>query len=78
MVVERFVQDMEECLIAEIPHAKTCEDGSWLKRFRLLWDDIELCEGQFFSDYEIPPDAVLTVVRLTISTSEAGKEGPLE
>ena len=72
--VERFVQDMEEGLIAEIPRAKTREDGTWLESFHLLWNDIELREGQMFGDYGIPPDAVLTLVRTTISTSEAGEE----
>ena len=55
MAVERCVHNMEAGLIAEIPRAKTREDGSWLERVRLLWGDIELCEGQLFSAYAIPP-----------------------
>ena len=56
---------MEEGLIEEIPPAKTDEDGTWLEGYHLLWNDIELREGQKFSDLGIPPDAVLTVVRTT-------------
>ena len=79
ITVDRCVHGMEEGLIAEIPRAKTREDGSWLERFRLLWDDIDLCErGRSSATTQSPPDAILTVARLTTSTSEAGKEGPLE
>ena len=72
--MERFVQDMEEGLIPELPRARIREDGTWLERFHLVWNDIELRCGQKFSDYDLPPDAVLTVVHTTISTPEAGEE----
>ena len=72
--VERFVQNMEEGLIPNLPEARTDEDCRWRERYHLVWNDIDLQDGQFFSDYHIPPDAVLTVVRTTIPTPEAGEE----
>ena len=72
--VERFVQNMEEGLIPNLPEARTDEDCRWRDSYHLVWNDIDLQDGQFFSDYHIPPDAVLTVVRTTIPTPEAGEE----
>ena len=63
MCVERFIQDMDDGLMPELPLLVT-----WQQGYRLLLNDVELREGQKFSDYDLPPDAVLTVVRTTRSS----------
>ena len=63
--VERVVQHMEVGLIPELPRVRTDEDGRWLEHYHLVWNDVHLRDGQKFSDLDLPPGAVLTVVRKT-------------
>ena len=61
--VERFTQDMDEGYIEGIPRARTDDDGNWLEHYHVAVGNEVLQCGRRFSDYDIPHDATLTVIR---------------
>jgi hypothetical protein len=68
--VERFTQDMDEGLIEDLPKARTTCSGEWLEHYELVYNDQVLQCGQWFSDYAIPPNAIIIVV-LEITTGNS-------
>ena len=68
--VEQFKQDMHEGLIEGIPRATTDSEGNWLEFYDIVWATQVLQDGQWFSDYDIPLGATLTVLRETLAKSE--------
>ena len=57
---------MDEGLVPGIPHARTTESGEWLEYYCICHGDDTLECGKFLSDYNIPRDATLTVLRVSI------------
>ena len=67
--VERFLQDMDEGLIDGIPHARTTESGEWLEYYCICHGITILECGKRLSDYDIPRNATLTVLLVSLGTS---------
>ena len=72
--IERLKQDMDEGLIDGIPRAETTTEGYQLQCYHLLWGTQDLQDGQWLSDYGIPPDAILTVVLETLQSKSSDED----
>ena len=66
--VERFEQDMDEGLVDGIPRAKTHESGEWLEHYCICHGNAILECGKCLSDYDIPRNATLTVLLVSLGT----------
>ena len=60
--IERLVHDMDEGLVPGLPKAWTNNEGDWLEYCSLIYGTEEMTDGTVLSDYELQPDACLTVV----------------
>ena len=65
--VERFVQDLEEGLVAGVVRRRSGDEADYDEptvdgHYRLLWGTIELQDGPHFCDYNMPDGAELTLV----------------
>ena len=65
--VERFVQDLEEGLVEGVIRCRSRNDADYdeptiVGRYRLFWGSIEMEDGEWFSDHDMPDGAELTLV----------------
>ena len=65
--VERFVQDLEEGLVAGVVRRRSGDEADYdeptiVGRYRLFWGIIEMQDGEWFSDHDMPDGAELTLV----------------
>ena len=52
---------MEEGLIQGLPRAGTTNEGEWQQSYRIVHGTNVMQDGTWLSDYDLPPDASLTV-----------------
>ncbi len=55
------MQDFDEGLFEDVPRARTDESGRWLEHYVLHWGTLEIEDGQWLSDYNMPPNTILTL-----------------
>ena len=60
--VTRLMQELGAGFVDPFPGAITTWHGSWLERYKLVWNDQVLREGTHFSDHSIPAIATLMVI----------------
>lgn len=66
LCLERLMQDFDEGLIKDVPSAHIDENGRWLNHYRLYWGTVEMVEGQWLSDYNMPPNTTLTLALVPV------------
>ena len=64
--MEKLMQDFDEGLFEDVPRVRTDESGRWLEHYVLHWGTLEIVDGQWLSDYNMPPNTTLTLALVPV------------